>query len=97
MGPETNSVFWQVVASLGSLLGLIGVAFALGYNWRRVTVIEGSMRDLLVDVDNLTTVAADTYARKDLMELEMRAVKSRLDHISKQIEGLQPWPQRDGA
>jgi len=81
LAPVVGPSAWQVLATLGALVGVFSLIFALGYNWRRVTVLEESFANLAVMLDR-------SYARKDLIELELRSMRERLDLISRQLTQL---------
>ena len=64
------------------------MAFAMGYNWRRVTVLEQMFEKHLTQTEKQHAEMDDTYARKDLTELELKEIKSRLDYMSRQLATL---------
>jgi Tfp pilus assembly protein PilO len=79
---------WQIVTVLSTILGMMGLAFTLGYNWRRVTVLEQSFAQSTEATKERQEEIDRTYARKDLIEVELRSVRSRLDYMSKQLSEL---------
>ena len=84
--PSTDPSIWSIVSSLGSLLGVLGVAFAVGYNWRRVTVLEQAWERHLTASDQRVAAFEVTYVRKEILDLELKAIRSRLDLLFKQWE-----------
>ena len=83
-----DATLWQMISTLGSFLGVLGMAFAVGYNWRRVTVLEQAFDTHLKQTEKQHEDMNHTYARKDLTELELKAIKSRLDYMSRQLATL---------
>lgn len=77
---------WESVNQFSALLGVLTLAFAVGYNWRRVTVLEEThashVAEWLKHIEHIEV----TYARKDMLDLEIKAIRSRLDYITKVLE-----------
>ena len=64
---------WQMLVALSGVAGILTLTFLLGYNWRRVTVLEEIVKD---------------FARRDIIDLELKAIRSRLDYMSKQLNAV---------
>lgn len=94
--PLASPGFWQIVAWMGSLLGIISLSFVAGYNWRRITVLEQSLDKHLAWAEAVAKSERElnvaVYARKDLVDLELKAIKSRLDLVGRQVNDL--WERR---
>lgn len=86
MSPDPS--LWAILTALGGVLSVLAMAFALGYNWRRVSVLERDLdRRLHAEHQQIADIA-ETYARKDLISLELKALRSRIDYMSKQLAAV---------
>ena len=82
----TNAL--QLFTTISTLLGIIVLAFTAGYNWRRISALEDHLANHLVGADKRLVSIEATYARKDLIDLEIKAIRSRLDYMSTQLAAL---------
>jgi hypothetical protein len=81
----------ETLSIIGMLLTIMNVIFLLGRNWHRVTALEESQQRFQADAlkarDDVY-LELQEYVRKDIMALELAAVKSRLDRFSEQLTYL---------
>ena len=78
----------ETLTIVSTALAITGLIFTAGYNWRRITVLEEAFTQHLESADKRVAAIEVTYARKDLIELEIKTIRSRLDDISKQLADL---------
>ena len=87
----TNAL--QLFITVSTLLGIVVLAFTAGYNWRRISALEDHLAEHLVGADKRILSIEATYVRKDLLDLELKAIRSQLEFMSTQLSAL---VDRDG-
>ena len=87
----TNAL--QLFITVSTLLGIVVLAFTAGYNWRRISALEDHLAEHLVGADKRSLSIEATYVRKDLLDLELKAIRSQLEFMSTQLSAL---VDRDG-
>jgi len=90
---------WELLNSIGLIISACVFIFGLGYNWRRVTVLEDAFEKRLKTAElierEMQAHMASTYVRQDVLSVELRnvalelsALKSKYDLAYRQLEYL---------